>query len=50
MSERIVTPNPGHPGQDRLAVPLALFLALVVSLALIYGVYETATKVADLFG
>jgi hypothetical protein len=38
------------PGTDRVANPMALFLAVVVNRALIYGVYETATKVADLFG
>jgi hypothetical protein len=38
------------PGPDRVAIPMAQFLAVVVTHALIYGVYETATKVADLFG
>jgi len=36
-------------GDARGATALALFLWVVVTVALVYGLYETVIKVADLF-
>lgn len=45
-----MNPTLQEQGSDRLAAPLAVFLGLLVTIALVYGVLSTASKVAALFG
>jgi hypothetical protein len=40
---------PGHSRQDAIAVPLSIFLWVLVAVALAYGVISTLNKVVQLF-
>ena len=49
MTEQAATPR-SHPASDRAAIPMAIFLWVLVLSALSYGVIQTLAKVVKLFG
>jgi hypothetical protein len=49
MTDMTTHHNGGDTGEAKGTATLAMFLWVVVTLALIYGVYNTFVKVVDLF-